>query len=138
MIFICMVAALFTLTTNISSAEKIFAGKKELSRDHAREVVLVFLKSQGYKIWSPHFDLEDDVDTQDLPEFYMFHAYYNTASRLDSIGSYAVNNRTADLWERVGCEEVKSKTLKQFQSNIRKRFGLSKIDAKSSSTQPCF
>jgi hypothetical protein len=119
------------------SAGKASAEKKELSQDQARSVVATFLKSQGYKIESSKFDLERDPDDPDFPEFYMFHAYYDTATRLNSIGTYAVSRKTAALWERVGCEQLRSKPLEQMQNRLRKELGLSESGGGGASTKPC-
>jgi hypothetical protein len=100
--------------------------------------VLTFLKSQGYKTQSPKFDLETDPDAPDLPDFCMFHAYYDTTTRLNSIGTYAVNRKTTALWERVGCEQLKSKALGQLQNRLRKEVGLSESDGGGAGVKPCF
>ena len=124
-----MIAVLITLATVTCSAGEASAEKKKLSQHQARTVVATFLKSQGYKIESSKFDLESDPDDADFPEFYMFHAYYDTATRLNSIGTYAVSRKTAALWERVGCE--------QLQNRLRKEVGLSESSGGGASTKPC-
>lgn len=133
----CMIALLITLATITFSAGEASAAKKELSQDQARTVVATFLKSQGYKIESPKFDLESDPDDPDFPDFYMFHAYYDTATRLNSIGTYAVSRKTAAVWERVGCEQLRSKALEQLQNKLRKEVGLSESSGGGASTKPC-
>jgi hypothetical protein len=132
------IALLIALVTATSSAGEASGGKKQLSQDQAGTVVLTFLKSQGYKTESPKFDLESDPDDPDFPEFYMFHAYYDTATRLNSIGAYAVNRKTTALWERVGCEQLKSKALEQLQHKLRREMGLSEAHGVGSRAKPCF
>jgi hypothetical protein len=132
-----MIALLITLAAVTYSVGEASAEKKELSHDQARTVVATFLKSQGYKIESSKFNLENDLDDPNFPDFYMFHAYYDTATRLNSIGTYAVSRKTAALWERVGCEQLKSKVLEQLQNRLRKEVGLSESSGRGASAKPC-
>jgi hypothetical protein len=67
----------------------------------------------------------------------MFHAYYDTAARLNSIGTYAVNRKTAALWERIGCEQLKSEPLERLQGKLRREMGLSEPDNGSARAKPC-
>ncbi len=133
-----VIALLIALATGLPSPGEPSSGNRELSREQARIVVLTFLKSQGYKTKSPKFDLETDPDEPDLPQFYMFHAYYDTATRLTSIGTYAVNRETTALWERLGCEQLMSKALGQLQDKLRREAGLSESEGMGTSAKPCF
>jgi hypothetical protein len=99
--------------------------------------VLTFLTSQGYKTKTPKLDVEVDPADPGFPDFYMFYVHYDTATRLNSVGTYAVNRKTAALWERVGCEELKSKDLEQLQNSLRGEMGLSGADGRDSETKPC-
>jgi hypothetical protein len=110
--------------------------KKQISHAQARTIVLTYLKSQGYKTQSSKFGLENESDSREYPDFYMFHAYYNTATRLNSIGAYAVNRKNADLWERLLCQLLESKPLWELQNKLCREMGLSKLDGKSAN--PCF
>jgi hypothetical protein len=74
-----------------------------------------------------------------LPDYYMLHAYYNEPSHLASIGSYAVNRRTADLWERLECKRLRSKGLEALQKELRKQQGLSEaVSRDQTGNKPCF
>jgi hypothetical protein len=137
LIFKSMVALSIMLATITLSAKEVSTEKKELSQDQARSVVATFLKSQGYKIESSRFDLERDPDDPDFAEFYMFHAYYDTATRLNSVGTYAVSRKTAALWERVGCEQLRSRSLEQLQNRLRKEMGLPESSGGTANTKPC-
>jgi hypothetical protein len=64
--------------------------------------------------------LDPEAVNASPPEYYMFHAYYNTPTRLNSVGAYAVNKRTADLWERLSCQRLNSPQLTQLQKDLRK------------------
>jgi hypothetical protein len=123
----------FTVATPFS---EINLEKKEISHAQAGTIVLTYLKSQGYKTQSSKFYLENESDSREYPDFYMFHAYYNTATRLNSIGAYAVNRKNADLWERFLCQRLESKPLWELQNKLRREIGLSILDGKSAN--PCF
>lgn len=110
-----------------------------LSQDQARKIVLMYLESQGYRTTAPNFDLENDPSDPELPDYYMFHAYYNEPSHLASIDSYAVNRRTAELWERLECKCLRSKGLEALQKDLRKQQGLSgPANRDQPGNKPCF
>lgn len=110
----------------------------ELARDQARTIVSAFLKSKGYKTESPKFGLENESDDPKFPDFYMFHAYFDTDTRLNSIGAYGVNRRTATLWERIGCEELKSSALGRLQSRLRRQLAISDAEFRQKAkVKPC-
>ena len=74
------------------------------------------------------FDLENEPDEQELPAFILFHAYYNTATRLTNIGAYAVDRKSGALWEPVACELLHSDALIQLQDQYRDHIGLTAND----------
>jgi hypothetical protein len=137
LIFGFAVALLMGLAVSAASAGGLSGDKKELSHEQAGTVVLTFLKSQGYRIHSPKFNLESDPADPEVPDFYMFHAYYDTPTRLNSIGAYAVNRKTAILWERVACEQLNARELEQLQNRLRKELGLS-VAAPGETAKPCY
>jgi hypothetical protein len=129
------IGSVIALSIGLAIAGEPSTGKTELSRAQATAIVLTFLKSQGYDIHSPLFDLQITPTDPDFPDFYMFHAFYDTTTRLASVGTYAVNRKTAVLWERIGCEQLKSKALEELQNRLRKEMGLS--GGEGSSSEPC-
>jgi hypothetical protein len=124
-----LVGAVLILVTTLGPHAS--GSSQEITRDQAREIVSVFLKSQGYHVTSPKFDLENAQDDADFPDFYLFAAYQDTAARLVTIGSYAVNRKTADLWERIGCTKIKSKAIEPLQKQLRN-------ESSASTATPCF
>ena len=113
------------------------AAEKEISREQARELVLKALKAEGYPTNSPKFELHDRDDPY-FPEFHSFSAYFDTPDRFAAIGHYAVNPKTADVWEVMGCRRLKPRAIRALQKSLRKESGLSKGDYKKySSLAPC-
>jgi hypothetical protein len=117
------------------------AAAKTISRDQAKTVVVAYLQSKGYKTESAEFALEDNPDEKDLPDYYLFDAYYNTRTKLTSLGAYAVDRKSAALWQRVSCEQVSSDALEQVQSRLRREVAghdiITPSEAQASSS-PCY
>ena len=67
----------------------------------------------------------------------MFHAYYDTATRLDSIGTYAVDRRTSALWDRMTCKQLESGALKPLQHMLTELTGASESKIENANTKPC-
>ncbi|MBS0575785.1 MAG: hypothetical protein JSS45_05090 [Proteobacteria bacterium] len=122
--------------TSLLGSESAFAGNT-LARDQAKTIVLTFLKSKGYRTDSAKFDLEVDPDESDLKNYFLFHAYFNSDSRLVSIGSYAVDRRTAALWERLACRQLQTAALLRMQRKLRREAGLQK-GVPEDTDGPCF
>jgi hypothetical protein len=130
-----MVLALLAAVSLVSSAGAMPV-ERELTRDQARTVVRIFLKSSGQKTDSVEFALEDQADAPELPGFILFDAYYNSADRLVNIGEYAVDRKSAALWERVACERLNSDELLRYQEQLRLQGGLSEPN-EVGSVSPC-
>jgi hypothetical protein len=135
-----LIGALLASTIAASyGGETSTVGPKQLTREQAKSVLLVYLKSRGYKTESRRLDIQNGRDKADAPSFYMFEAYYDTATRLATIGFYAVNRTSAALWERVGCEEVKAKAIRATQAKLRGTLDLPLADReKNTSEKPCY
>lgn len=89
-----------------------------ISQDQAKSLVLAYLKESGVRLDAADFDLESDPTDPEIPDFYLFSAYYNSRDSLKIIGAYAVNRRTAALWQRLNCEELKSETLDKLKDKL--------------------
>jgi hypothetical protein len=111
----------------------------EIMRDEARRLVTKVVEAQGTPTKSPKSDLEDNTAAaQDFPDFYFFDAYFDTPNRLATIGSYAVNRKTADVWEWIGCHRLGPKPIKSYQGSLRRQIGLSRSQyRKLSRHAPC-
>jgi hypothetical protein len=114
------------------------AATRAISRDQAKSVVLAYLQSKGYKTETAEFTLDDNPDEKDLPEFYLFDAYYNTATRLTSVGAYAVDRKSAALWQRVSCEQVGSDSVSKLQEKYRQEMGLVTPSEAQADSSPCY
>jgi len=92
-----------------------------LSRNEARDIVLTYLKAKGYQVTASNSYLEDTRGDPDYPHLYFFIYYVDTPQRLVNNGNYAVDRRTADLWEPFGCRLATSRTIKNRQEAFRKK-----------------
>jgi hypothetical protein len=118
------------------------AADKSISRSQAKTLVLAYLQSQGYKTDTAEFVLDDNPDEKDLPDYYMMDAYYNSATRVTSVGAYAVDRHSAVLWQRVSCEQVISDAVQKLQEQFRQLPGsrdfVTTGESQSSSNSPCY
>jgi len=122
---ICL-GVLLTLGTSLtSSAQPPESASKLLTQEDCRQLVLEALKIQGIKTQDPTLELIDDPYDPDFPDFYNVEAHdVDVHGHYASLGAFAVDRRTGDLWYAVVCWELKSPQLKRLQEAIRKRIGI--------------
>jgi hypothetical protein len=135
-IICCTIAALAVCCSATVHADQLESASV-LRLAQAKSIVATYLKSQGYDVKSKHFELDSKASNANLSEYFLFYAYYDTLTRLNSIGSYAVNKRTAELWERLSCQRVSSQPLAQLQNALRGRLDLQR-SAPGEPVNPCF
>lgn len=109
----------------------------ELGLSQARTIVLTYLQSTGIDTKSKHFELDPAPADGSGPEYYLFEAYVDTPLLLTSAGFYAVDKRTAVLWNRMTCQKMNSKPLTQLQNTLQRKLGLQRT-ARSGGVSPCF
>lgn len=97
---------------------------KRITRSQARDLLLRVLEKKGYPVTAKNFELDDTNDSY-YPDFYSFQSYSNSESRLVSTGVFAVNNRTADVWDALPCRRLELRMIKPVQKELRKQIGLS-------------
>ena len=116
---LALVAALMLLAGGSAQAETGPApAKTGISQDQAKSLVLAWLKEHGVRLDSSEFDLESEPDDPEIPDFYLFSAYTNTRTSLKIIGAYAVGRRTAAVWQRLDCQELKSENLEKLKDKL--------------------
>jgi hypothetical protein len=89
-----------------------------ISQDQAKSLVLAYLQESGTRLDAADFELESDPTDPEIPDFFLFSAYYNSRNSLRIIGAFAVNRRTAALWQRLNCQELKSETLSKLKDKM--------------------
>jgi len=94
-----------------------------ITRDDARSLVVATLLARGYDIQSPKLEVDEEA-VPSFPNFLFFGAYYDTPDRLARVGSFAVDPKTADLWDIGLCEPVKKKNVRRLQKILRLRYRL--------------
>lgn len=96
--------------------------KSVLSLDDAKKLVMAGLPSAEKGL--PRFELEYFPE-QDSAEFYSFTGVWDNPNGSVVAGNYAVDKATADVWNSVmACEELKTPALRELQSQMRLRIGL--------------
>ena len=110
----------------------------EITREDAMSLVRAWLTSEGYPTRSQHFILEADPDRADFPAFYFFTASFEQEQSVPTIGHFAVNRRTANLWDWELCKKLSKSSLRAKQAVLRKKARVSERDyQKSSQAAPC-
>jgi hypothetical protein len=114
------------------------AAARIISRDQAKSVVLAYLQSKGLKTDIAEFSLDDNPDEKDLPDYYLFDAYYNSRTRLSSVGAFAVDRKSAALWQRVSCEQLSSDSVLKLQDKYHQELGLVTPSEAQADSSPCY
>lgn len=113
------------------------AAAREITREQARYLVKTVLQAKWQYNKLPGFGLEFYTDKY-FPDFFFFEATWNNPRGSVVLGHYAVNPRTADVWEIVGCRRLESHSIRNLQQSLRKDIGLSEQQyRKLSARAPC-
>jgi len=119
------------------SSEAISA-ETEIARGEAKNLVKTWLAAQGYDTRSSRFVLESDPDRTDFSGFFFFSANYQQEQSAPSLGHFAVNRKTADLWDWELCRRLQTPAVQSVQKSLRKRLGLTPQDYSDlSKMAPC-
>ena len=96
-----------------------------VTNDDAKRLVNLALKEQGAAklpgLWvEPLKNARDDG-------FYFLDATWNNPGPAGvSVGHFAVDRKTGDMWDAVVCRRINSPKVKEFQSKLRRRMGMTK------------
>jgi len=119
----------------------VFSAKRQLAPGEAENLVRHWFTSQGYDTNPSRFILDRDPDQAAFPEFYFYsaNAHYDEQSEsAPSLGHFAVNRQTADLWDWELCKKLQDPELRSIQTLLRRKLGLSKKEyQKLSKVAPC-
>lgn len=127
---VAICALLFTPL--VHSAERA----AKLSRVEAEELVRIWLASKGYDPSSKDFFVDSDPDQKDAPDFYYVSAYQVAEQSVPTLGHFAINRFSADVWDWVGCKKLSSPRLRAKQQHLRQQHGIV-FASHSSSARPC-
>ncbi len=110
----------------------------QLTREEAANLVKQWLTTGGYPTGSPRFTLDSDIDRTDFPVFYFFSASYEQGQSVPTLGHFAVNQRTADLWDWELCKRLSTPSLRTSQKLLRSKMRLPTREFRESSkAAPC-
>jgi len=109
--------------------------KKGLSRVQARQVLIIVLRHERYKLRSPYFFIEDLSDKNGKPTHPGFLDFgmgydYPKAGAVDNLGIYSVSILTGDVWETELCKRYTFPALRRIQKIIMKQTGKTMVDEK--------
>jgi hypothetical protein len=96
---------------------------RSLTIKEAREMVLVAAGPHNRGLYL------EPYNNPALSAFYLFQGLREApAGASPSVGFFAVDRRTGDVWSAVVCDEYKSAALARQQQKLRKHIGLSNAD----------
>lgn len=128
----------FALCCFLAGALRAADGTGQITREEGANLVKKWLTGAGYHTRSNHFILDSDPDRSNFPEFYFFSASYEQEQSAPTLGHFAVNRRSADLWDWESCKKLSNSTLRTTQRSLRSKMGLAERDyRKVSRVAPC-
>lgn len=98
-----------------------------ISATEARELVLVLLRTKG---WTKLAGFEIDVGP--YIHYYYIHAICDNPEGSNTVGHWAVDQITGDVWDSAACALYTSPALRKAQERLRKRVGLARSEYKPS------
>lgn len=108
---------------NLVSTDEV--GEKRIDRSEAEQLALEVLRPSLGAV-----SLESCALSKYSPEMYCFTAVWPNPKGSPIVGYYAVNPRTADVWNARSCEHITSPSLERKQEALRKRFKYSRQEFK--------
>jgi len=115
--------ALFSLSPSVSA--QLIDSQRQVSQKEAGDLVKTWLTSQGYDTKSRRFFLEPDPDHPGFPDFYFLSPAYEQDQSIPTLGHFAVNRNTGEVWDWELCHLLHSRALRRTQKSLRRRLGLS-------------
>jgi hypothetical protein len=120
-----LVWSLLVLAAPLETSARPQSAFKLLTQDECRQMILSILKDQGHNMQNPTIELSDLPYDQDFPDFYNIETHdVDVNGNYPSLGSFAVDKRTGDVWDLIVCREYMSKSVTKLQQAIRKRLGI--------------
>jgi hypothetical protein len=105
-----------------------------LTREQARQVLVVVLKHERYKLGMPGVfidgDLADEKGNPPHPGYFDFSLGYDSpkAGATEYMGLFSVSTATGDVWEINICKRFVFPALRSLQSGIMARTGRTMAD----------
>jgi hypothetical protein len=109
-----------TVDSSIYSNQK----RRDVTLEEADALVTAFLNDRG-NTKLPSFELDKHSDSY-FPQFLYFEGIFDNPGGSCNLGFYAVDPKTADVWDGVYCARARSASLVKLQAAIRNRIGLTR------------
>jgi hypothetical protein len=125
---LCLCMLVFSLLTvpvfGQETGNRVDSPKEQrLSVEDGRKLVQQVLQEWG-STKLPGFGIEDSQNSY-FSEFYFFEALWDNPNGSPLISHFAVDSRTADVWDAVLCRRYHTRALNKLQRLMRQRIGLS-------------
>jgi hypothetical protein len=105
------------------------ATPRAITAKDARDLVYAMLKADDWTKLSG-FGFDTPYISPDFPGFYQIHAIYDNPGGSNTVGHYAVEQTTGEVWDWVICTRFATPALLKAQQTLRKRMNLTDAEYK--------
>jgi hypothetical protein len=109
------------------------ARRLTVSREESRDLVYVLLESSGC---TKRTCSVETLQNRYFPKFFFFEGLWSNPTGSPHIGAWAVDPKTADLWDANVCVEYRPTRVTEIQQELRRRIGLTDDRYKTLKQQP--
>ncbi|EPK7286155.1 hypothetical protein [Citrobacter farmeri] len=131
LLLICfMISSLSFAQINVSEFSLSDVSRNGMTKAQAEKLLIIALKYEKYNFSIPGAfvdgDLQDKQGNAPHPGYYDFSVGYDTskAGAIEYWGLFSVSPSTGDIWEINECERISFPELKNIQTEIMKKTGV--------------
>ena len=105
--------------------------KNGLTKRQAQSLLVFSLKHEKYNMLLPGVFIDDDLRPSG-PYYHEMSVGYDTpaAGAIEYWGLFSISPKTGDIWEEYSCERISFPELKNIQTEIMKKTGVTFSDEK--------
>ena len=126
----CVYLVIASLSGPLAEGE---AKRLTISREESRDLVYALLEPSGCTRRTCDIEtLQDEY----FPQLFLFEGLWSNPTGSPHIGAWAVDPKTADLWDANVCVEYRPTRVTVLQQRLRRRIGLTDEQYKKLKKQP--
>jgi hypothetical protein len=121
----------FAVSCAFISISALASGLPYKIDERAAQKLAAVANEGSEKFWK-QYDYDENMDA-------IFYSYNELGLNVDSLGFFAVNPWTGDVWNIMQCKRISSPAARAMQNKIRKRFTATEMEQyqKLSALMPC-
>jgi hypothetical protein len=130
---LALVIGLCVVLSLLSPSGNADAKPRTISLGEGRELVYALLKPSG---WTTQTCDVEKLPDKYFPQLFSFEVRWSNPMGSPHIGAWAVDPKTADLWDANVCVEYRPPGVARLQRMLRKRIGLAEKEYKRLKGRP--